>query len=299
MRVTNFVKKKYLIRKRALGDVIWIEPIIRKLASEFQQVIVYTKYPDLFLNYPLKNVFFKSKLKFYELLLIEIERRLKIQFYSVNLEESYEKNANMHILNAYQIKAGISLTREYPVLHLSDEEIHERIFKSKYVLLHLESFSDKKYRNIFGVKWEVIIEYLNSKGFEVVQVGLTSDHITGVHKVKTNLRELISICFHSSYFIGLDSGPSHLAASLGIPSMIFFGAINPEYRHFPEIFNGVLVKKNCEFDNNQSLVINSRYLDCKFSNNQNTASCSYYSTEEVKLKINDLLKYDKTGNLQD
>ncbi len=40
----------YLVRKRALGDVLWIEPVIRALAAKHKKVVVVTLFNDLFLH---------------------------------------------------------------------------------------------------------------------------------------------------------------------------------------------------------------------------------------------------------
>jgi hypothetical protein len=63
----------YLIRKRALGDVLWIEPVIRQLATRHKRVIVHTRHNELFLNYPLANVIFREKLGLAEKLLWKLE----------------------------------------------------------------------------------------------------------------------------------------------------------------------------------------------------------------------------------
>jgi len=113
--------------------------------------------------------------------------------------------------------------------------------------------------------------------------------------IKTSIRELIALCYHASYFIGIDSGPSHIAASLQIPSLIFFGAINPFNRHFPELFRGILLKQPCEYDDDQTAALDKRCISCKRSNDPNTALCCVYSTEEVLSKIQQLITaYDNT-----
>jgi hypothetical protein len=67
---------QYIIRKRGLGDVLWIEPIVRKLASSNSKIIVYTKYPELFKGFPFRNIQFKKKLKTWEKILIGLDQYL-------------------------------------------------------------------------------------------------------------------------------------------------------------------------------------------------------------------------------
>ncbi len=45
---------------------------------------------------------------------------------------------------------------------------------------------------------------------------------------KTSLRELAAICANAEVFVGNDSGPAHLAASVGIPIVVLSGADDPK-----------------------------------------------------------------------
>jgi len=151
---------KYIIRKRQIGDVLWIEPVIRALSGRYSKVYVYTKYNELFENYPLKNVVFKSKLNLLEKLGALAERILGTAFLFINLDMSYEKKPHLHILHAYQQKAGLPVTYEYPKLYLNRKEEEVEFYPGKkYIILHLESFTDKNYRKVFGINWEIILKH--------------------------------------------------------------------------------------------------------------------------------------------
>lgn len=285
---------KYLIRKRALGDVLWAEPVIRQLAQKYS-FIVYTKYPELFENFPFRNVRFQKEVSASGKSIIQAEKILNIQFFSINLDDAYEKMPDKHFLHAYQLKAAVPITYEYPKLYLSNAEKKFRLVDGKYVLLHIESKSDKKFRQVFGVDWNKIVEYFNCIGFKVVQIGVHPLAIENAIHIKTSIRELISLCYHASYFVGIDSGPSHIASSLQIPSLIFFGAINPVNRHFPELFKGILLKQPCEYDNDQAKVLSKSCVTCKRSNDPEIALCCIYSTENILSKIQQLITtYDST-----
>lgn len=285
-------KFKYLIRKRALGDVLWIEPVVRAIAAQNKGLIVYTKYPELFENFPLPSVIFRRELPLLAKLLIAFEKKAGKQWLTINLDDAYEKRPDIHFLHAYQVEARLPLTEEYPRLYLSDLE-KKRWQKTKFVVLHLESFSDKKFRQVFGVDWNEIVHWWNSKGYEVLQVGKSPQQVTGTKLVSTSIREMIALIASASYFIGIDSGPSHIAASLHIPSLIFFGAVNPENRHFPKLFKGILFKKPCEYDNRQDLVINQPCLACTRTKDPGIAACSLYSTDAVLSSLIELTnRYD-------
>ena len=283
-------KIKYLIRKRALGDVLWIEPVIRQLAAHGKPLTVYTKYPELFDNFPDKQVHFKKDLPVTAKMLIWLEKKLRLRRLTVNLDDAYEKRPDMHFLHAYQTEADLPLTMEYPRLYLSLQEKNDRRIPEKYVVLHLESFSDKKFRQVYGVNWEQVVAALHEQGYKVVQVGMQSNEIPGTVRVATTLREMISLLHHAAYFIGIDSGPSHIAASLAVPALVFFGAINPHHRHFSSLFRGILAKQPCEYDLEQYRVINEKCLHCNRAAGRDLAVCSLYSTDDVLSKISQLMK---------
>ncbi len=281
---------KYIIRKRALGDVLWIEPIIRALSAQYKSLVVYTKYNDLFENYPFKNVIFKHKLSFFEKCLVALEKKMHTNYLSINLEGAYEKHPLIHFLNAYQLEAGLPQTREYPKIYLSEAEKTLKKFNHQYVVLHLESFSDRSYRQIYGIDWNEVVTYLKTQGSTVVQIGLKGAKLEGTTYTSTSIRELISLIYHSSLFIGIDSGPSHIAASLGVNTITFFGAINPLLRHFPELLNGVMMKQPCETFNCHHGGYDTSFLTCQALNDSGVPACCMYKTEDVILKIEELLK---------
>jgi ADP-heptose:LPS heptosyltransferase len=273
-----------------MGDALWAEPVIREFAQQHKSFIVYTKFPELFENFPFTNVQFKKELSIFSRITILMEKKLRIHFLTINLDNAYEKRPDIHFLHAYQIEAGVPLTNEYPKLYLTEKEKRVSPVSGKFVLLHFESLAKKKFRQVFGVDWNQIVAFFNAQGYKVIQIGLAPEKIDKVITLKTSLRELISLCYHASYFIGIDSGPSHIAASLGIPSIVFFGAINPLNRHFPEMFKGIILKKPCEYDNDQKTALKESCVTCYRSTDPGIAVCSLYSTEEIVLKIQQLMK---------
>jgi heptosyltransferase II len=70
------------------------------------------------------------------------------------------------------------------------------------------------------------------KAGEQILEGVGSSGIAAREKVanlagKTTLRELAAICSRARLFVGNDSGPAHLAASVGIPLVVLSGADDP------------------------------------------------------------------------
>ena len=286
------------MRKRAIGDVLWMEPVIRAFAKKYRRVIVHSKYNELFQNYPFKNVQFKSELTFFEKVLIRIERFFGTHFFSIELDNAYEKTPKMHLLSAYQLKASLPVTQEYPHLYLTDAEKANNRFLNRYAVLHMESFSERNYRTVHGVNWESVVDYLGTIGIQTIEIGTKEKTVKNAMFVKTSIRELIALVYNSTMFIGCDSGPSHIAASLGVKSLIFFGAVNPEYRHFSKLFNGLFLQQPCEFSGCYHEVSgNIKGPSCRLVGDIGIPKCSLHTTENVITKIDTILKRDASKNL--
>lgn len=281
----------YLIRKRQLGDVVWIEPIIRKLSNKYKKVVVFTKYNEIFNHNIYDNVVFKSELSIFEKLLIQFDIFFHSSFFSINLDNSYEIDPKQHILHAYQKKAQLPIENVYPEIILSKVEKEKSFFKEKkYAIIHIESFSIKNYRNIHGITWPIIANFLKQSGYLVVQVGKNNQNIYDTVFIKTDIRDLMSIISNASLFIGIDSFPSHLAAIFKVPSLTFFGAINPNFRHFSDQFNGKFLQGFCEYAGCYHTSKNLKEISCSIVGDNGIPKCALYDTnkliEDIKHLIN-------------
>lgn len=285
----------YLVRKRALGDVLWTEPVVRQLAARSGMVIVYTKYPELFLHYPLANVRFTNHLRFWEKALWAIEKTLHLTRFFIDLDHAYEDNPKMHFLSAYQHAARLPVTHEYPRLWLNDEEKRFRpaSIAGRYIVLHLESMTDRNYRKVYGVDWAQVSSKLTSRSYSVVLIGKDPLPVPGATIIKTSIREMISLIANADLFVGIDSGPSHLAAALGTPALIFFGAINPDYRHFRDLLNGRIMQQPCEYAGWYHEANEKTGWSCRLVGDEGIPKCALFTTENVINNIDLLLKDDE------
>lgn len=274
-----------------MGDVLWIEPIIEVLSKKYKKLIVYTKFTSLFDNYPADNVVFKNELNLIDKILISIDTFFSTSLFSINLDMSYEKDAQKHILFAYFKKAGLPEKRVYPKLFLSGNEKDAFFVKKPYLVLHLSASSTtKNFRNVFGIDWNSVIQYAADAGFEIIELGDSPGKFPQFYK-KTTIREVISILAGSAIFIGLDSGPSHIAAALNIPSILFFGAVNPEFRHFTDQFKGIILQNNCEYagcyHTNPTAYENHT---CRLVGDEGIPKCCNFTTNQVLNAIDQIIK---------
>jgi hypothetical protein len=281
----------YLVRKRALGDVLWIEPVIRQVAATNKKVIVYTKYPELFKNYPLPNVRFTSRLLFWEKMLWALERTLHLTRFFIDLDHAYEDNPKIHFLSAYQKAAGQPVTHEYPrlLLDTGEKDFRPAGVIGRYAVLHLETMTDQNYRKVYGVDWETVVATLTARSYTVLLIGKEPLPIPGARIVKTSIREMIALINGATLFIGIDSGPSHLAAALGIPALIFFGAVNPDFRHFRDLFKGRLLQQPCEYAGWYHETNDRTGWSCRLVGDEGIPKCALFSTENVLNSLDLLL----------
>jgi ADP-heptose:LPS heptosyltransferase len=274
-----------------MGDVLWTEPLVKDLAARNKKVILYTDFKDLFKNYPLQNVrvkkipagWYRAILKF-------------VNFLSGNriyhkLDGVYEAQPKMHMLHAYQHYFSLPQKNEYPSIYLDEDEKKPVAgLPADYVVLHLDANVPFNYRKVYGVNWEEVVTYLQSKGLSVIIIGNNPEPLKNTISFKGSIRQLMQLIYHARFFIGVDSGPSHIAASLKKPSLIFFGSVNPLYRHFPELFKGFFLQQYCEYAGCYHEVISGHGQSCRLVGDKGIPKCSLHTTEYVKKYIDLLLE---------
>lgn len=242
----------FIVRKRALGDVMWAEPFLKYIIDRHKgkRIFIYTKYPEVFENYPYAKLTVQQNPKAYIKIIIKILAKLGSKRCYI-LDDVYEDDPQKHFLQAYydrfNIKDGYM---QYPSLkHFITKD---KAVKRKTIIFHINNNNvPQLYRKVHGIDWAVIFQFVTSLGFEVLVINKKEEidlkHITApVNFFSGSLKELVNTINNSSYFIGLDSAPSHIAVSSGVPSIIFFGSVNPAYRHIMSEFRGFFLQSYCE-----------------------------------------------------
>jgi len=145
--------------------------------------------------------------------------------------------------------------------------------------------TDQNYRKVYGVDWSEVSAMLRGRGYRVVQLGKNPVPIPGVLHIPTTIREMITLIARSDLFIGLDSGPSHIAASLNIPSILFFGAVNPAYRHFINLLKINIIQEPCVYAGCFHETSDPGNLVCRIVGKKGKPPCSVHTTDRVMLCI--------------
>lgn len=267
-----------------MGDVLWTEPVIRKLAEEYYRVVMLTPHHELFQNYPLKNVRFREeRTKFDNYFLDKFSpRRLKKSSLIV-LDMAYETRPKMHVLKAYFAEAGyLNEPLSYPRIYLSESE---RIapHPNPYALIHIDPGAiSRNYRGAHGIGWQMVVDHIRQQGLEPIFISdndLGSKY--GAKTITPYLRELISYINGCTLFVGLDSGPSQIAGALGKKAIIFFGSVNPCFRQLKDSFKGIILQKPCEFAGCYHEIVDVSGQICRLVGAEGIPKCCHFSTTEV------------------
>jgi hypothetical protein len=271
-----------ITREGACGDVISLEPILHYYYKKGYRVVLNTL-PQFFSLF--QSHYFKVHHP------SELDGRLKYR--EINLDLSYEAKPKQLHLKSYFEACGIPENemeiRNPRLNYIANEEI--KIFKQKYVVFHIDR-RETRNRDAETAWWK-ITDFLKSKGYLCVQVGKNDhvelDAIQMTTAAEPMLAYVISGC---DLFIGIDSGPSHIAIATGRKSIIFFSSVNPEYIH-PDLTNvRVITNHNketptCSLPYCWHSVSSTRGPDCIEDKDQ--PPCINYNSWDILNAINELI----------
>lgn len=141
-----------------------------------------------------------------------------------------------NLLETQCMSAGIEKSRDGPVLHSSPDIIRSvsaLALPARFVVIHTKSNDDA--RDWMDTKWVELANYLRTSfNGHVIEVG-TVPHIIGSDTVqqrslsgKLSILETAEVIRRAELFVGIDSGPAHLANAVGTPGVILLG----HYKNF-------------------------------------------------------------------
>ena len=254
---------------RRLGDIISTEPILRTIRKKNPKafIIWFTEkdYVELLQTNPNINLVFQIKClsvwiffrKYFNFDLIcdfHFEGR-KCCSYPL-LKSEGDKTINHlnyydygNLLDIYSLTSGILPIYRKPLLYIgqSNIDIVDKLkLPKKFISIHLESKSSKRKWELN--KWISLVRFINKKfSLPVVEVGSESQLSMNDKSNHWNLCGVLSILSsaevirRSIFFIGVDSGPAHIANAVSTYGIILMG----DYYHFKnyqpfsgEYFNG-------------------------------------------------------------
>ncbi len=208
-----------LVRRRAaLGDVIMSTGVVRELKKRYQCLIdIATEFPNVFDNNPHVRAIYHTN---------AMPDPANYDLY-INLDNAYESNPVNHYLDSYFYRAfGTStVDTQEPELFTSnqDAEIVNNFFQNniidEYIVVHIRQWH-WPLKNMSWDTWYKVFEILFSvrTDFKIVCVGTAQDgyveHPLFVDaRDQLNLQQQRLLMDHARCFVGIDSGPYHIAAA--------------------------------------------------------------------------------------
>ncbi len=204
-----------------MGDVIACEPVLYYFFKKGHRVILDTL-PQF------ENLFVQHYFKVHRV--SEVDRRLFSQAKIYNLDMAYEvRPKQLHLVSYFEFCGIKDYKLRNPKLEMNFDPRVDRLFQ-KYVVIH-NDIRPQASRNIESVDWEQVVGKLHSLGYFVIQIGVGEHkHIPGTVFMRTpSAPMLLWVVGGADFFIGIDSGPSHVAIATGVQAIVFYGSVNPEY----------------------------------------------------------------------
>lgn len=281
-----FKKVVKIKRTAAMGDVIMVEPVLEHFHNLGYKVVLETL-PQFYL------LFIHHYFKVYRP--EEIDKRVwdNSDYEYYNLDMSYESKPDVLRLKTYYEFCGIKDGNlRNPILSLPFEVNDSNKIFPKYCLLHFENKKESG-RNVRGISWDIIVSELKMQGYNVFQIGHDESFtINGAIRLRTLSENFLAYTIAGAdLFIGIDSGPAHIASAFGVPSILFFGNVNPKVA-YPDLTNKYIMclhekeKRVCEKPYCWHTVIGGVVGTPCYINEQ-VPPCTLFNTQELLKSIID------------
>lgn len=266
-----FIRKKRstknitaIILTQQFGDIVASEPLLRQIReahpNDILLWIVKPIFKELLAYNPNIDIIIDDFCANHRLLLINsgiFDKIYNLQFRNNSYCEicnvyvenpvADSKDITIHnyyfqgnLLNVQQKIAGLPVTDQQPQLFISNKEINKIETLSlppKFITVHCQSAQNS--RNWDNKKWEVFINYfIKNTDLYIIEIGLTSDLKIDSEKYinlcgKLSLLETAEVIRRAKLFVGIDSGPAHLANAVGTFGVIMIGKLANFINHIP------------------------------------------------------------------
>jgi heptosyltransferase-3 len=235
-----------------IGDIIACEPIIEQLKTSYPGAfvvwVVSPRYADLLASHPKLDamVFVRS--------LLSIERIVLSSVFDVAIDlhingkateipnrpyrktsgdptvdvETYVRRGSL--LQSFAESAGLTLRPSAPTMYVPTTavaEVDQLSLPDHFVVVHAASnYAPKDWPS---VKWRELVQHILER-YEttVVEIGLGSkielDHPRFINLCgKLSLMGTAELIRRADFFVGIDSGPAHMANAWRRPALLLFG----------------------------------------------------------------------------
>jgi ADP-heptose:LPS heptosyltransferase len=284
--------KQLVIRDGGIGDLLLLEPILRKL-SERRTVYTLSMSPDVLNGNPhIEENYYQDKKENISAVKVsdfELSEDLR------NWSETAQSRKRKHRTDVYNEKFKVELT---------DAEKEPRIYLSKNEKSILNKKSDKRY---IGIQVDAshnyrkyedgkkLIEHILKQDNKNIVVLLGSKKDIDIknsrvidYQGKTTIREAMNIIKDLDYMIAVDSGLMHIALTYHVPTVCIFSIITPELRlkYYTGEYRVIQKDIECIGCGNYHMVV-CKYGD-KRKDDKFKPPCMDLDVEKIYLKMIDM-----------
>lgn len=270
-------KKILIIKLFTMGDAIMCTPVIKAIKEKYKEyeVNVVSSYPwgEIFENNPyIDNLIIlkspnRSKLLGYKVYDIVTTKFVEIQnwekVFQLNCLDHYPeyRRTGLHLSDFYASMAGVYPLedKKYYVFLLDEHKLKIRklldsleIKSKRFFSIHtnggwnLKNWDDKKWVELSNLLYEKYKMYTVLIGGKNEGRHIESKYIYNLAG-KLSIKETAALISESLLFVGLDSGPMHLACALEVPVVALYGNTHPKVSE-PRTKNYICIhsKESCE-----------------------------------------------------
>jgi len=211
--------QQILVRRRAaLGDVIMSTGVVRELKRKYNcEIDVATEFPNVYDNNPHVRAIYHT----------DATPDIKNYDLYINLDDAYEYNPVNHYVDSYFYRAFGTSAMDNKSVELFTTELDKDIVNSfcqdneldRYIVIHIRQWY-WELKNMAWATWFAVFERLFTErtDFKIVCVGSERDGSVD-HPLFVDARGRLSIqqqkllMDRARCFVGIDSGPFHVAAA--------------------------------------------------------------------------------------
>lgn len=229
-----------LKRRMALGDVIWITPILRNLRRLYPHynLLVASEKTEVFLHNPDVDLVFNMR---YEPLPDDL---------LIDLDGAYETRRELHLLHAYAEASGIPPASTQPALYPTSGEfrfcathiLHNFQYQGieRLIAVHMAATSpDRIWPKMYWKRFIAdllqqdkklgIVVLGHGRDFSAADIGFSTDRILCLVR-KLSLMHTAAVLSLCDLLVAPDSGCLHIAAAVNVPYLGLFGMADPATR---------------------------------------------------------------------
>ena len=223
-----------LVRRRAaLGDVIMSTGVVRELKKRYTcEIDIATEFPNVYDNNPNVRAIYHTS---------AMPDTANYDIY-INLDDAYEVNPVNHYVDSYFYRAfGTSIMdHKDPEIFVNDfdKDIVNAFFQDneidRYIVVHIRQWY-WPLKNMSWATWYAVFEQIFTErtDFKIVCVGTAQDGFVE-HPLFVDARDRLSIQQQrllmdgAECFVGIDSGPYHIATASKVPMISLHTHLLPE-----------------------------------------------------------------------